>query len=477
MATASGLRGLQHDIMLQSIYPSKGESLRPLFLEQSLCQARSEVLMALLFGGRVVTSAGAFFDSDIAVRVFGELFAHKGFGRMRANRSWQPLVLNTDLPDPLTPLQFVLERWRKPEARFGFFREFGGGNGQAPHAEHPVRARVVAFLESGSDKAGDLDAAMAGLWEPFYLEAGHGPKTLTPHPAILREGSGFWLRDILAYLGEDGNFQCRGDVAVPGALDLFSPADFIAKRTAELADATLAGELADRNAAFIAALGGRRMMNSFHIEGPDIYGHDYELICHWIETEWHAVRHVMYDTATLRLSSSRLRKELLDRDPNQRIGHFHPMTVHEDETVQPDAVGFADFDWGVLFGVIDSSTWHNLLEEVRTGENGDGATRRLVEFVARKLTDFSFDEENGRVRVVARCLAQGLSYGGLASMFQSPLFGLTGLMASPVVRNAGTIAKVAAPALRVAHEKHLGHQLRKAIVPRLVMGLMPERVG
>ncbi len=50
-------------------------------------------------------------------------------------------------------------------------------------------------------------------------------------------------------------------------------------------------------------------------------------------------------------------------------------------------------------------------------------------------------------------------------------------MASPVVRNAGKIAKIAASALRVAHEKHLGHQLRKAIVPRQIMSLTPERVG
>ncbi|WP_158746650.1 hypothetical protein [Acidisphaera sp. L21] len=178
---------------------------------------------------------------------------------------------------------------------------------------------MVAFLESALDKAADLNAPWRGVGT-FYLKASHGAKTLTTHPAILRKSSGFWLRDILAYLGEDGNFQCVGDAVIPGLLHLFSPADFIAKRTAELADATLAGELADRNAAFIAALGGHRMMNSFHIEGSDIYGYDHELICHWIETEWHTVRHVMYDTAMLRLSSSRLGKELLDRDPNQRVG-------------------------------------------------------------------------------------------------------------------------------------------------------------
>ncbi len=34
------------------------------------------------------------------------------------------------------------------------------------------------------------------------------------------------------------------------------------------------------------------------------------------------------------------------------------MTVHDGGTVQPNVVGFADLDWGVLFGVIDSSTWH-----------------------------------------------------------------------------------------------------------------------
>ena len=465
---ARTLRDLQRDIMLQSIYPSKSESLRPLFVQQALCQARSDVLMSLLFGGRIVTSAGAFFDSDIAVRIFGELLGHKDFGKISRDRSWQPLVLNTDLFEPVTPLRFVLERWRRPEARFGFFREFETGADRPPHEPHPVRSRLVEFLESGSDRFGDLDAAMADLWKPHYVLNADLPYVtprVTTHPAVLCEGSGFWLRDIFRYLERAGNFRSRNDSPKPGALELFSPATFIARRTRKLTDPDLIAELKPRNRAFIRKLAGRRVMNAFHIEGPKIYGHNYELISHWVETEWHAVRHVMYGSATLHLSSGRLRKDLLDRDPNQRVAHFHPMTIAEEPGAAPDSVAFADFDWSLLFGIVDSSRWHNLLENVREGDDHDAAVRKMYDFIAGKMTDFSFDEKNGRVQVVSRKADRALGYAGLATVFHSDLFGLAGVM-----KSVGPIAKnMTVPAFRTAHELYLERQLRKAVVPRILM--------
>ena len=473
---------MQHDIVLQSLYPSKGEGHVPDFLEQSLCQARTDVFLSLLFGGRIVTSAGAFFDSALAVRVFGELFSHKDFRRIQTSRGWQPLRISTDVLGHIPPVAYLVDRWARPDARFGFFREFDPGFEVENGCLSPVRSAVVDFLQSGTRDFDSLGSLMESLYAPHEMELVKPAWKIRNNqvPAALDYGAGSWLGLILDYLSDTENWSGRENARNPDALDVFSPVEAIRARAGGVADKAVARKIVALVGVLSGRLSGRRTMNAFHIEAPAVFGPYYPLVDHWVEAEWHAIRHAMYGSATLMLSSGRHERSLLDLDPRQKIASFAPHTIREEDGSTTEFVGDVSFDWDVLFGVVDDARWQGLIRKIRENDDRAGAEAALCELIAAKLTDFSFNEEKGHVRIVAKRAAQWISYGGLAGAFCSTVSALVGthiplgafageaaaVAIAPLMGKTELLGHMVAPGFRLASRTFAERELRRAVIPR-----------
>ena len=480
MTLPESTRNFQHNVLLQSLYPSKSEGAGPAFAYENLRHAKSDVFTSLLFGGRILTSAGALFDSPISIRVFGELFSHKDFEKIAGRHGWQPLIVNTDLLERSTPVEFVLKRWRNPEAKFGFFREF---DANAESGISKTRSAVVKFLEEGSTQVGRLNGGIRDLYTPYKAKDILAPSDQlkeNTYKAVLENGAADWLMAVFDYLGQNGNFQCRLDAPKPEALELFSPKRLIEARTETLTDEKAKAEILRRNKVFFRKLADNRMMNAFHIEGPRHYKHYYELISHWVETDWHSVRHEVYDTATMNLESSRHHRDLFDVDAQQKVAYFHPMTIQDHPTVLTESIGFEDFDWSVLLSIVDDNKWQEYLPLLRRPKDRELAVDDLIEFLAAKLTDFTFDNENGRIQIVAKRLTQAATVGGLGGLvgvFHSPLSALIGsdigagiaavAAATTVAQKAGQLAKYTTPGFRRVSGPNMQRQLRRVSVNRL----------
>ena len=486
MTPRFSLRTLQHDVILQSLYPSKSSGLKPMFLKKALGQARTDVFISLMFGGRVVTSAGAFLDSDIAIRIFGEIFSHKDFSKTLSGRGWQPLVLNTDLLERSDPVAFATNRWSRDELRFGLFRDFETEDGDLSDTSRLIRRGIVDYLREDCKEHDTLDVMLSGLYTPYVVDAQSLPYDLRTdfgmedrrsYDSVLEYGTGYRLQCVFDYLKQPGNFRCRLDVANPAALDRFSPSAIIADGTDGLVDSPLKDRLQRGNDEFFRKLGHNRAINKFHIEGRKHYGDDYEILSHWVETYWHSIRHDMYDAALLQLSSNEHCKTLLDLDPNRKLGYDLPIHIDDQFLIKSATIGWSDFDWSALFSIVSDSQWHGALYELRSGEHKDKAIDKIVRLIAGKLTSFDVEHENGRINIASKFVSTAVGAAGLAGVavgWVEHLVGVGGISAAvagltltPGVRDFSLATKIVTGGYRVGNPLYVGRQLRRAIIPRL----------
>jgi len=504
-----------HRVVIQNLYSSKSNWNKALRHGYTIAQARSDVLFSLLFGGQVCFSAGAFFDSLIAIRVFGELCSHPEFDGFCQDYGWRPLWLNTDrrldpnvdLHSHLSPIDFILSRWRNEKMSFTFFREFEPGfddpartwrmklaassaleakqyGSMADHLaplfqEHKIERFDSAVFRADVDPAPAVDDT-SQTWEALA----RGAAVL---PAILTDDAGKWIKSLIEYLTTYKMFQNRDATERPGALDEFSPLNAVIERTRNI-DGTSPqyskDELETLNESFREKFGNQPTMNPIHNDGPAHYGPVYyPLIDYWMETEWHEVRHRMYGAKSCILSSDWHNREVFDFDRTSKATYLRDVRI--DDSLRVTQEGFGQIAWDVLFATVTDSKWRKLLIQLRAEADRDrrrAHAEAILNLLASKLSDFHFEHENGILSISmkrAASLSYIAAYAGMVVKHHNTLEGLLGtqltqlleVAALPIgvaVSESKPVAQILQPlakGAKYAFGLYKGRQLRRAIIP------------
>jgi hypothetical protein len=508
------------------LYSSKANWSKALRHRYTIAQARSDVLFSLLFGGQVCCSAGAFFDSPIALRVFGELSSHPKFDSFCREYGWRPLRLNTDgrssTPGRATQpdtIDFITSRWRNKEMSFTFFRESElslGDPDQMPGMKESASsalesrrygslADVLEPLYGGHKIEHALDAELkpkeygstADLREPLN-EGRKVEKTSDTHPrhavvpAILTDDTGKWFESLIGYLSTYRMLEDREAAEKPDILDGFFPLAAVCKRTENIAGSSKdhsrdysKNGLEKLNKAFVRDFGNPPTMNVIHKEGPTHYGHYYPLIAYWIETEWHQVRQRMYGAKSCILSSDWQMRDMFDFDSRSMASYISDVRI--DDSLRVTEEGFGEVSWDVLLETISDRKWRDLMKQMRDERDSEGKRKladKILNLLASKLSEFHFDHQDGIVSISMKKISADLgylaSYTHLVMKHHNTLEGLLGAqLAKSIEVAAGIVAKkpltetlqtMLAKGFRYVYEFHKGRQLRRAIIPDIYIG-------
>lgn len=471
----------QHDVILQSLYSSKSFGDKALYFKRSLAQARADVFFALVFGATIKSSAASFLDSSIAIRVFGELFSHKDVDMICDDYNWVPLILNTDGTEKISPENFLLKRWQNPNGKFAIFREFDNDDLDASLDSVELKKSASNCLSNGN--FGTLNLVLQKLFEEY--EVLHDELTSQPAiqsflrcEAILQDGAGYWFKNILSYLKRPGAFQTRLDVPNPTIINSFTPQDAIKRRSnsigTELFGPYRKTTLLSLNEEFEKKLKGTAVMNPFFTEAQKHYGRYYPLIAHWVEADWHGLRHKMYGSATLVASSDWTLLDIFGFDNSSRVYYDSEDDIDDSLAVQHEDI--IEFDWSSLFSIMKNTRWHDAIRSIKCGENIASNVELVFDLVARAQTSFTFSLEKDRVTIAAkRSAAIGTSLG-IFGHFHSTLPGLLGTdlfglfasapAAAVLAKDGISIAKVSSPGLKYLHKHFLKMAMRRAVVSR-----------
>ena len=507
-------RGIpHHKVVIQNLYSSKANWSKALRHGYTIAQARSDVFFSLLFGGQVCLSAGAFFDSPIAIHVFGELCSHDKFDSFCSDYGWRPLWLNTDRrsepnADPTiqpSPVEFITSRWRDKRMSFTFFRESESGFND-PEKMSLLKENASSALEGGEyGSLGDLLAplyqdheiarydsvATTGLTDPDPA-AETLPDTLLVHdpsPAIVRsiltDKTGIWFKGLMDYLTKYKSFEHRDTAKNPSALDEFFPLKAILERTKNI-DGTSnlhsKVELDQLNADFLKELGNQPTMNPIHIKGPEHYGPIYyPLIEYWMEMEWHQVRHRLYGAQSCILSSDWHMREMFDFDRASMATYVRDVRI--DDSLRVTQEGFGEIAWDVLFATISDKRWRDLLVALRGEVDRDRRRKHadgILNLLASKWSEFHIEHKDGFVSISvkrgAATLGYAAAYAGVVRNHHNTLDGLLGthnlleVVAAPVglvAANSKPVTQMLNPLVkgaRYALASYKGRQLRRTIV-------------
>jgi len=270
-------------------------------------------------------------------------------------------------------------------------------------------------------------------------------------------------------------------------LQKFSPVDAVVKRTQNLADGKSGNydkaELVRLNTEFNRMVNGSPLMNPYHIKGPKHYGAEYyPLINHWIEAEWHQTRQRMYNSNVCILSSDRRMRELFDFDKTSMVSYVSDAEI--DDSLRVIQENFCEIDWGILIDVINDSKWLSLVDEIHNCPPTEALQRpseKMLDLLSKKMTDFAFNNEKGKVAIIARNsarIAAVAGYGGVMAKMHDQLHSLLGLGmgiggALSVLPVADSAAKIASPLLKYSvaglrhiYDSHQKGELRRAVIPR-----------
>lgn len=487
----------------------------PLLHGYTIAQARSDVLFSLLFGGQVCFSAGAFFDSPIAIRVFGELCSHPEFDKFCSDYGWRPLWLSTDRrSDPNTNpavkpsvVDFLTSRWLNKEMSFTLFREF------EPGFEDPVKMskmKEAACSALRTEQYGSMADQLAPLFEDhkiersdiiaaevdrdsyFFVEDTSSERHARARgaavlPAILTEETGLWFKGLMSYLLTYRTLDNREATKRPSALDEFFPLTAVIERTKSIDGSSKKyskDELEQLNASLLQKVGNPPTMNPIHNEGPGHYGPVYyPLIDYWMETEWHEVRHRMYGAKSCILSSDWQMREVFDFDHHSKATYMSDVRI--DDSLRVVQEGFGEFTLDILFATITDSKWRSSLLQMRA--EADREQRRkhadaILSLLASKLGDFHFEHEDGIVSINVKRLSKlGYlgSYAGIVSKHHNTLEGLLGtqfttllevgaLPVGLIAADSKMVTETLRPLVKGAKyvfEFYKRRELRRAIIP------------
>jgi len=495
----------QHDNLLQTLYSGRCGEDNALHFDYALAQARADVFFSLLFGGRIVCSAGAFFDSAIAIRVFGELFSQANFKTLSEEYEWYPLCLNTDNPAPWRVKDYLISRWLNPEQTFGLFREREKG------FEAEWSGRILEMRRAAADCVRDDQYdRLRNVYRPFLVpyevprydyvrslndkrpdvsaaQCTQPPGSVLIQP-ILTEDFASWLRSIVEYLTNRDCFYSMDSGDYENTLTKFSPLSAIKSRTRELPRERVGDydlfELQEMNHEFENTVGNNPMMGAFHQKGPGIYGHYYALINNWIEAEWHATRHAAYRSRVCLFSSNWEEREVFDFDAESKIHYL--LNAHIDDSLRLSQEKFGELDWSLLLGLVSDQRWRSLIWDVRDAKTSDAIVKgcdQMLDMLAGRITDFSFQADKGCLSIMAKSVANVLGRASAAlctSHFQADLSVLMGPrhahISSSLTEQVAALS-VARPIERFIvsgtkwlYRPYIGRELRTVVSPPIYLG-------
>jgi hypothetical protein len=474
----------QHDVVLQSLYSAKSSAKHLNYLEFSLAQARTDVFFTLLFGGRIVMSAGSLFDSPLAIRIFGELFSTSGFQILTKEYNWRPLHICTDQATLKMPAEFLGERWKNPESNFTLFRQCDPNFEMDAKILHDLRSQLHAAIE---EKNFDN---IKPIYEPFTIPYttkldALGNRDARSFPSLMAGDYSAWFKNILIYIEQEGNWSHLPVGPLRDQLDQFSPAASIRHRINSLTqnddnEVETRASLIERLAEFDKITKSSRVMNPFHVTGPRVFEQYYSLLSHWIEMDWHAVRSNIYRSNSCIFSSDWQIRDVFDLEKNSKAYFLSDSRLIDDGSRLPQD-RYSAIDWSILLGLVTNIDWRNMNRKAKSAKNSDELVRQheeIMNFLAKKLTEFHFENKSGKYSIIAKKSSgvvgavTGFSIVDkyVEGIFGPVLSGLGALSLSSAVQNYQTFAKDIAylvPFITKIHEKYERHSLRRAVVPQI----------
>ena len=493
-------RPWQHDIVLQTLYSGRCGSEFALSFPYLLTQARSDVFFSLLFGGRIVASAGAFFDSSIALRIFGELFSVPGFHDCCEKYNWRPLSLYSDDARSWTATKFLAMRLRGPKS-LGLFREREPGFEMEPEQIRAKRETIADLIEHKEfDRLHThVRPFLADHVVPVYAFENNGcdaeeprgesgqvspprpPATVAP---ILTSHFPESLRGVLGYLEQYDLLNNMAKAKRVAAIKHFSPLQAVRRRTEDVSQTSCEDydyrELRELNHRFEAAVGSDPAMNAFHLNGPGIYGHYYNLVRSWIERDWHTVRQQAYGASTCILSTTWHDRAIFDFDKSSRAYYLSDARI--DDSLRITQERFGNLDWNILIELVADSSWRQTIYQLRecsTNEDIQRASESILNLLANRLKDYSFHAGHGKVSVVARESREAAEWAltsvAVAGLFEWSVHAFHLLLG---LEPTHALAEIAAPTVTKAwvsgatwlQRQRTNMQLRTAVVPQIYLG-------
>jgi hypothetical protein len=259
-------------------------------------------------------------------------------------------------------------------------------------------------------------------------------------------------------------------------LSAFSPLAAVKRRTDQLSQEALGAssnydilELRERTRHFESAVGNTPLMNAFHVNGPDIYGHYLALVTHWIDTDWHTTRHAAYGTSTCLLSSNLEQRELFEIDRHSKVHYL--MDAEIDDSLRRTQEAFGELDWDILLDLVSDREWQSLIWKIRDAtdsEDVERASDRILDLLARRITDFAFTYVNGHVSIASKRLSTLTNHATAASLITSAFTGPLGALLG-AGKSVGAAASTLMPGARWTFQQFTKRRLRTAVVPSIYL--------
>lgn len=408
---------VQRKVILQSLYSGRALLRNVAFFQVMLAQARTDVLKALIFGNTIVVSAESFYDSPIAIRIFGEIFDEIG-PDFCEKYGWAPLELHVETRSAAeTPAQFLIERWSNLGPYFHFFR--ASDESIDPKVREDFQRTAAQTLVDGSYD--DLQDVMKPLCEPYVLsDAGIGAAgriplpSISEYPSLLTRAAISNMQFVENYLLRMKRFKHLGQSNFDATVKAFSQTDVIAQRGLGLIDRAEREMLLSRNNEFARRFGTALPMSIFLREGPTVYGEQFDLARFWVEKDFHMKRLSPYDAVCCIAASDYEPKGIFDADTDLKE------VFDRDDRLDDDGSTVVEehfrFEWSVLKDLVASASWRGAISAIRkakTQEQLDAAAERVLDVLKEKLVEFHVTSKKGVVSVQGPRLA---SFGALGLM-------------------------------------------------------------
>ncbi len=436
---------IQHKTLLQTLHSGRCGILAAPNYNYTLGQARSDVMFSLLFGGRIAYSAGTFFDSPTALRVFGELFCFDSFEEISTKFHWKPLELVMDEKlGEIGPREYIVRRWREPERKCWIFREDDiefekDYEKDLDVLKLSVKERKLAIAQAIED---DNRSQFQDLYQAFTKNV-KMPGVADSYTPIIDDRFAKWLFAIIDYL-ERNRSVCFRDITDSGKAKLskFSTIDCVESRTAHLAeklrneriesfDSGNLAELQSMNMEMRSRLSDSKGLNPFHNIAESIYKNDmYMRMTHnWLEEDWHNIRYDAYSSSTCLLSSDFEQRQMFDIDNGSKSLYLSDACIMTDGPLRQIQEVYGKFYLSILLTVVSSSDW---VEQVNIIKQGDGdhrkisnAVNKIIALFAKHTSDFEVNSKEGRISIKLNKIekwANVLQKIETADVYISPIF-------------------------------------------------------
>ena len=487
----------QHKAVIQTLYSGRCTGENAGHFDYGLAQARSDVFFTLLFGGTVTCSAASFFDSPIAIRVFGELLSTPGFKAEQHGYVWLPLRLYADSPNQKADngrekpsiRAYLYERWTNPNLKLCLFRELDLDFGLSSPEIQQSKKRAADSIAVNDIKSSLL---LGEALSPIVQKHLVGPSSAKYDPILMSaDDAANWITRIIRYVEETQCFDFIEEKIYRNTIAGFRPLHAIITRTNRLAERLGEGymayekgtfkfrELAKANEEYKKKSLENSHINVLHTNGRKIYSQLYPLVVQWMEADWHGTRRNAYEADACLYSTNWEAREIFDFDKHASAHYLEVDAI--DDSLRLAQEKFGMLDWTVLLQTVSDFNWTKAVMDAKTKsstEAGEKASLVLLNLLARKINDFNFNALDQRLTIVAKNTS-GLSILGSAVAFclghydtSLQAIAAVGAFATGIPAGAATIASraLSLKGVRWTSDRYKQQALRTAIQPKTYLG-------